>query len=184
MKKLFVFLVVLFFYSDSSFSQVNITTNLGYKPIFKEFASFYRTGSGFGGSGGIEYYLLSSNIAASAELSYIKFSGLQSSSVGGPVPDIDVLTFTGGIKEFFKSNTSRMYPYWGVKVGLISSKIQDTGTSYESSFMWALQVGFRFQLTQSGTGTAFDGNIQYNRSSNNGKRISFFGLNFGIAFPL
>jgi hypothetical protein len=182
MKKLFVFLLVLLFYCAPSFSQINITTNLGYKAILKEWANYYKAGSGYGVSGGIEYYLLSSDIAASSELSYMKFTGLQGRPFGGPIPDIDVLTFAGGIKYFYKSGGSANYPYFGAKLGLISSKVQDTGTSFESSFMWALQVGIRLQIPQSGT--AIDANTQFNKSSNNGKRIAFFGFNFGLAFAL
>ena len=178
MKKLIIFLLSLFIYTASSFSQINITTNLGYKKTTGEFTNHYK--SGFGVSGGMEYYLQRADLAVSAEVGYNTFTTLINPF--GLSPDMDILTFTGGIKYFIRSNGSKIYPYFGAKLGLMSSKLDDAGASSESSFVWAPQAGLRFQIAQGGT--AIDANIQYNSSSKNGSTISFLGFNVGMAFAL
>ena len=178
MKKLSVFLLVLFFYSASAFSQINLTTNFSYNKTTGEFTNNYKTGVGV--SGGIEFYLQNSDIALSTELGYIKFTTLY--NLFGFSPDMDIITFTGGIKYFVRSNDSKIYPYFGAKLGLMSSKVQDFDNSYKLSFIWAPEAGLRFQIAQSGT--AIDANIQYNNSSKKGAIISFIGFNVGLAFAL
>ena len=90
MKKLFVLLLVLFFYSATAFSQINITTNFSYNKTVGDFTNSYKTGVGV--SGGVEFYLPNSDIAVSAELGYIKFTTLI--NLFNLSPDMDIITFT------------------------------------------------------------------------------------------
>jgi hypothetical protein len=178
MKKAIILLVILFLFSVSSFSQVKITTNVGYQKTTGDFTNSYKAGLGV--SGGIEYYLQDSNVAISTEVGYNKFTTLI--NLFGLSPDMDILTFTGGVRDFIKSEGSKIYPYFGAKLGLMSSKIADTGNSSVSSFIWALQAELRFQIAQGGT--SIDFNIQYNNSSRNSETISFLGINAGLAFAI
>ena len=167
MKKTNSIILILFFCSFSLFAQVKIIADLGYQVPAGDISHY---NSGIGLSGGMEYYLQDSNTAISADLSYNKFSS------------VAIMTFTGGVRGFIKSADSKIYPYFGAKIGLMNTKRSNFQVIYKSALALVLEAGLRFQIPPGGT--SFDFNIKYNTGTRNGRTISFIGINCGLAFTL
>ena len=167
MKKTNYIFLILFFCSLPLFAQVKVITNLGYQNPAGDI-SYYDAGIGL--SGGIEYYFEDSNTAISADISYNKFS------------TVAIMTYTVGVRGFIKSADSKIYPYFGAKIGTMNSKRSNHEAIYNSTLALVLESGLRFQLPPGGT--SIDFNIKYNTGTRRGRTISFLGLNAGLAFTL
>lgn len=162
----YIFLI-LFFCSLPLFAQVKVITNLGYQNPAGDI-SYYDAGIGL--SGGIEYHFEDSNTAISADISYNKFSS------------VAIMTYTGGVKGFIKSADSKIYPYFGAKLGSMNTKTKSFGVIIKSTLALVLEAGLRFQLPPGGT--SIDFNIRYNTGTRHGRTSSFIGFNAGLAFTL
>ena len=167
MKKTNYIILILFYCSLPLFAQVKVIAGLGYQDPERDI-SYYDAGIGL--SGGIEYYFQDSNTAICADISYNKFSS------------VAIMTFTGGVRGFIKSADSKIYPYFGAKLGSMYLSGPRFGTIFNSSLAWVLEAGLRFQIPPGGT--SFDFNIKYNTGTRNGRTISFIGINCGLAFTL
>jgi hypothetical protein len=165
MKKTNSIILILFFCSLPLFAQVKIIADLGYQNPEGDI-SYYDAGIGL--SGGIEYYIQDSNTAICADISYNKFSS------------VAIMTLTGGVKGFIKSADSKIYPYFGAKLGSMYLSGPRFGTIFNSSLVWVLEAGLRFQIPPGST--SIDFNIKYNTGARRGYTVSFIGINAGLAF--